>query len=333
MKALITGGNGFIGANFIIQNQHKFEQIVNLDNLSYAANLDLCSFLSHGCSYTFIKGSITDEDLVASIFEKYQFDCVINFAAESHVDRSIVSADLFVDTNIVGAFILAKCALSFYKKSNTPKFRFLQVSTDEVYGALDSYEPAFTELSALLPNNPYSASKASAEMLVRSFNRTFGLPTLTVNCSNNYGPLQNSEKFIPTLIKSALNDKPLTIYGNGLQIRDWLFVNDNCSAIMCVLENGTPGEKYNIGGTDQVTNIEIANRLCALLDEYKPKKAGTYADQILFVADRLGHDFRYDVDFSKIKLKFGWFPATSLDVGLRATISWYINSHQKQYSR
>ena len=333
MRVLITGGNGFLGSNFLIQHQENFEYIVNLDNLSYAANPNLNSFLEPKANYESIEGCITDETLVPKILEEFAIDCVINFAAETHVDRSIHSANKFVQTNVVGTYNLINHSNNYIKKFQKTDFRFLQISTDEVYGALEPDERPFSEKSPLAPNNPYSATKASSEMLCRSYHQTHNFPVIIVNCSNNYGPFQHWEKFIPTLIKNAIMVKPLPIYGKGLQIRDWLFVTDNCEAIFAILKNGSTGEKYNIGGATQITNIELAKTVCNILDEVYPKDVGHHSNQIKFITDRLGHDYRYEVDFSKTKKELGWTPTTSLEEGQRTTVVCFIENkkhHLKQ---
>lgn len=325
MRVLVTGGNGFIGSNFIFQNQHKFEKVINIDNLSYAANADLNNHFQQNENYIFVKGSITDEKLLNDLLKQYHINCVINFAAETHVDRSINFADPFVSTNIIGTYSLLKASYNYLKKCSPEHFNFIQISTDEVYGALLQEDPAFIESSNLLANNPYSATKASAEMLCRSFYQTYKFPVIIVNCSNNYGPHQNSEKFIPKLIENAFLNKPLPLYGEGLQIRDWLYVHDNCEAIFAILQRGRIGEKYNIGGETQVTNLSLALKICELLDRYFPKIKGKYSEQLSFVQDRPGHDFRYDLDISKIKKELLWTPQTSLEKGLITTIKWHIN--------
>lgn len=331
MTILITGGAGFIGSNFILQSiSNSSDVIINLDKLTYAGNIKNLKTIINNKRHVFIKGCISDKDLLKKVFVEYKPRAVINFAAESHVDRSINSPDTFIQTNILGAFHLLQESLNYW--NNLPRnqklqFRFLHISTDEVYGSLSPKDPAFTEKNRYEPNSPYSASKASSDHLVRSFHHTYGLPTLTTNCSNNYGPYQFPEKLIPLIITHALNGKPLPIYGDGLQIRDWLFVEDHCDAISSVLEKGIPGEIYNVGGWNEKSNIEIVKIVCSILDELSPNKNKTpYEKQITYVKDRPGHDRRYAINATKIMSDLGWKPKETFESGIRKTILWYLNN-------
>jgi dTDP-glucose 4,6-dehydratase len=331
MTILITGGAGFIGSNFILQLiSNSSDVIINLDKLTYAGNIKNLKTIINNKRHVFIKGCISDKDLLKKVFVEYKPRAVINFAAESHVDRSINSPDTFIQTNILGTFHLLQESLNYW--NNLPQnqklqFRFLHISTDEVYGSLSPKDPAFTEKNRYEPNSPYSASKASSDHLVRSFHHTYGLPTLTTNCSNNYGPYQFPEKLIPLIITHALNGKPLPIYGDGLQIRDWLFVEDHCDAISSVLEKGIPGEIYNVGGCNEKSNIEIVKIVCSILDELSPNKNKTpYEKQITYVKDRPGHDRRYAINATKIMSDLGWKPKETFESGIRKTILWYLNN-------
>ncbi len=326
---LITGGSGFIGANFIINSfKRNDDPIVNLDKLTYAANQENLRKFEAKENYFFEKGSIEDFSLVSSLLIKYKPRLVINFAAESHVDRSISSSDEFINTNIIGTHSLLKACLVYFeslKGGEKDAFRFIQISTDEVYGSLKNSDPQSIEESPYFPNSPYSASKASGDHLVRAWHETFGLPAITTNCTNNYGPHQHPEKLIPKIINNCLNDEKLPIYGDGKNIRDWLYVLDHCEAISMVAEKGKLGETYNIGGKNEIENIKVVQNICTLLDELKPKKNGnSYSDQITFVEDRLGHDFRYGLNISKIENEIGWQPKENFDTGLRKTIEWYL---------
>lgn len=329
MTILITGGAGFIGSNFILQLiSNTSDVIINLDKLTYAGNIKNLKTIINDKRHVFIKGCITDKDLLKKVFVEYKPRAVINFAAESHVDRSINSPDAFIQTNILGTFHLLQESLNYW--NNLPQeqklqFRFLHISTDEVYGSLSPKDLAFTEKNRYEPNSPYSASKASSDHLVRSFHHTYGLPTLTTNCSNNYGPYQFPEKLIPLIITHALNGKSLPIYGDGLQIRDWLFVEDHCDAISSVLEKGIPGEIYNVGGWNEKSNIEIVMIVCSILDELSPNKDNTpYEKQITYVKDRPGHDRRYAINATKIMNELGWKPKETFESGIRKTILWYL---------
>ncbi len=329
MTILITGAAGFIGANFVLdwlaQSQ---ETVVNLDKLTYAGNLETLASLQGDDRHIFVQGDIGDSALVASLLAQHQPRAVINFAAESHVDRSIHSPDDFIQTNIVGTFRLLEAVRAYW--GNLPAddkaaFRLLHVSTDEVYGSLGPGDAAFTEQHRYEPNSPYSASKAASDHLVRAYHHTYGLPVLTTNCSNNYGPYHFPEKLIPLMIVNALAGKPLPVYGDGMQIRDWLYVKDHCSAIRRVLDAGKLGEVYNIGGWNEKPNIEIVQTVCALLDELRPKADGSsYRTQISYVKDRPGHDRRYAIDASKIERELGWKPAETFETGIRKTVQWYL---------
>ena len=329
MTILITGAAGFIGANFVLdwlaQSQ---EPVVNLDKLTYAGNLETLASVQGDDRHIFVQGDIGNNELVARLLAQHQPRAVINFAAESHVDRSIHSPDDFIQTNIVGTFRLLEAVRAYW--GNLPSedkaaFRLLHVSTDEVYGSLGAGDAAFTEQHRYEPNSPYSASKAASDHLVRAYHHTYGLPVLTTNCSNNYGPYHFPEKLIPLMIVNALAGKPLPVYGDGMQIRDWLYVKDHCSAIRRVLEAGKLGEVYNIGGWNEKPNIDIVNTVCALLDELRPRADGaSYNTQISYVKDRPGHDRRYAIDASKIERDLGWKPAETFDTGIRKTVQWYL---------
>jgi dTDP-glucose 4,6-dehydratase len=328
---LVTGGAGFIGSNFILNwLENNDEEIVNLDKLTYAGNLENLASLQDNSSYIFIEGDIGNTELVTKLFEKYQPKTVINFAAESHVDRSIYGPEAFIETNVVGTFRLLEVVRRFWAKLDKQakeNFRFLHVSTDEVYGTLDQLAPAFNEENRYEPNSPYSASKAASDHLVRSYHHTYGLPVLTTNCSNNYGPYQFPEKLIPLMIVNALDGKSLPIYGDGQQIRDWLYVMDHCTAICKVLESGRVGETYNIGGWNEKPNIDIADAVCSILDELKPRlDQKSYREQITYVKDRPGHDRRYAIDARKIERELNWKPAESFETGIRKTVQWYLEN-------
>ena len=328
---LVTGGAGFIGANFVLDwLAQSDEAVINLDALTYAGNLENLAGLQGNTRHTFIRGDIGDANLVASLLNKHEPRAVINFAAESHVDRSIHGPEDFIQTNIVGTFRLLEAVRAYWSGLNNEikqSFRFLHVSTDEVYGSLAKGEPGFSETRRYEPNSPYSASKAASDHLVRAYRHTYGLPVLTTNCSNNYGPYHFPEKFIPLMIVNALAGKPLPVYGDGQQIRDWLYVKDHCSAIRRVLEAGRVGEVYNIGGCNEKPNIEIVHTVCALLDELRPRTDGRfYREQIAYVADRPGHDRRYAIDASKIEHELGWRPAETFETGIRKTVQWYLDN-------
>ena len=326
---LVTGGAGFIGSNFVLNwLSTQNEGLINLDSLSYAADLNKLESISENKEYFFIKGSIEDQNLIEKILEKYNPRAVINFAAETHVDRSIENPEIFMKTNIFGTFHLLNASLKFWKKislDNQKKFKFLHISTDEVFGSLSLEDEKSNELSPYKPNSPYSASKAASDHLVRAWGETYKLPVITTNCTNNYGPHQFPEKLIPLLIHNCLNNKKLPIYGKGENVRDWLYVEDHCEAIKEVLENGSIGETYNIGGNNEKTNIEIVKTVCSTLDEIKPRKNNSsYKELITFVEDRPGHDFRYSLDISKIKKELNWVPQETFESGIRKTILWYL---------
>lgn len=327
---LVTGGAGFIGANFVLDwLAESDDAVVNLDILSYAGNLENLRALSQDERHIFVKGDIADFSLVTRLFERYQPRALINFAAESHVDRSIHGPEDFIQTNIVGTFRLLEAARAYWNSLKGDKkrnFRFLHVSTDEVYGSLDKDEEPFTEIHRYAPNSPYSASKAASDHLVRAYHHTYGLPVLTTNCSNNYGPYQFPEKLIPLIIVNALAEKPLPVYGDGQQIRDWLYVKDHCAAIRRVLDSGVTGDIYNIGGWNEQPNISIVETICGLLDALRPRSAGSYRNLIHYVADRPGHDRRYAIDASKIERELGWRPAETFETGIRKTVQWYLDN-------
>ncbi|NWL09261.1 dTDP-glucose 4,6-dehydratase [Pseudomonas hunanensis] len=333
MTILVTGGAGFIGANFVLDwLAGSDEPVVNLDKLTYAGNLQTLSSLQGDKRHIFVHGDIGDSELVARLLQEHQPRAIVNFAAESHVDRSIHGPEDFIETNIVGTFRLLEAVRAHWGGLNDQArqaFRFLHVSTDEVYGSLAADEPAFTETHQYQPNSPYSASKAASDHLVRSYHHTYGLPVLTTNCSNNYGPYHFPEKLIPLMIVNALAGKPLPVYGDGQQIRDWLYVKDHCSAIRRVLEAGTTGEVYNVGGWNEKPNLEIVNRVCALLDELRPRDDGKpYAEQITYVTDRPGHDRRYAIDARKLQRELGWKPAETFETGIRKTVAWYLDNQE-----
>ena len=329
---LVTGGAGFIGSNFVLDwLAQSGEGIVNLDKLTYAGNLENLASLEGDKRHVFVKGDIGDAALVARLLATHQPRAVINFAAESHVDRSIHGPEDFVQTNVVGTFHLLEAARAYWaglQGEAKSSFRFLHVSTDEVYGSLEKGDAAFTETHAYAPNSPYSASKAASDHLVRSYHHTYGLPVLTTNCSNNYGPYHFPEKLIPLMIVNALQGKPLPVYGDGQQIRDWLYVKDHCSAIRAVLARGTSGEVYNVGGWNEKPNIEIVQTICTLLDQLRPKTSGSYTAQITYVKDRPGHDRRYAIDASKIQRELGWLPQETFETGIRRTVAWYLDNSQ-----
>ena len=325
----VTGGAGFIGANFILDwLAQTDEPVVNIDNLTYAGNLENLASLHADARHVFVKGDIGDSALIARLLATHQPRAVLNFAAESHVDRSIHGPEDFIQTNIVGTFRLLEAVRAYWgglQGDARAGFRFLHVSTDEVYGSLAPTDAAFTETHRYEPNSPYSASKAASDHLVRAYHHTYGLPVLTTNCSNNYGPYHFPEKLIPLMIVNALAGKPLPVYGDGMQVRDWLYVKDHCSAIRRVLEAGKTGEVYNVGGWNEKPNIEIVNIVCALLDELRPRADGkNYREQISYVKDRPGHDRRYAIDASKIQRELGWKPAETFETGIRKTVQWYL---------
>ena len=329
---LVTGGAGFIGSNFVIDwLAAGDEPVINLDKLTYAGNLENLQGLAGDPQHRFVRGDIADYDLILELLQQNRVRAVVNFAAESHVDRSIHGPEDFIQTNIVGTFRLLEAVRAYWNglpADDKAAFRFLHVSTDEVYGSLEKEAPAFTEQHRYEPNSPYSASKAASDHLVRAYHHTYGLPVLTTNCSNNYGPYHFPEKLIPLVIHNALAGKPLPIYGDGQQIRDWLYVKDHCSAIRRVLEAGQLGETYNVGGWNEKANLEVVHTLCAILDELSPRADGqSYKSQITFVTDRPGHDRRYAIDATKIERELGWKPAETFDSGIRKTVQWYLD-HQ-----
>ena len=329
---LVTGGAGFIGSNFVLDwLKESSEPVVNLDALTYAGNLENLQSIADNPRHIFVKGNMCDKELVSSLLAQYKPRAIVHFAAESHVDRSIFGPDLFFQTNVMGTLNLLESAKDYYDRilseQEKNSFRFLHVSTDEVYGSLTFDEPAFTEETPYRPNSPYSASKASSDHAVRAWFHTYGFPVLTTNCSNNYGPYQFPEKLIPLVISNALARKPLPIYGDGLNIRDWLYVGDHCSAIRCVLENGKIGETYNVGGHNERNNVTIVKTICAILDEMRPHPDGSYSKLITFVKDRPGHDRRYAIDSTKLQTQLGWKPKECFETGIRKTVQWYLD-HQ-----
>jgi len=328
---LVTGGAGFIGANFVLDwLAEGGTPVVNLDKLTYAGNLENLASVANDPRHIFVHGDIGDRALVSGLLAEHRPRAIINFAAESHVDRSIHGPEDFIQTNVVGTFHLLEEVRAYWvalSADDKARFRFLHVSTDEVYGSLGPDDPAFNETTPYAPNSPYSASKAASDHLVRAYHHTYGLPVLTTNCSNNYGPYQFPEKLIPLVLMKALAGKPLPIYGDGSNVRDWLYVADHCSAIRTVLGNGMVGETYNIGGCNEKTNLEVVHTLCDMLDQLQPKAAGSYRDQIAFVTDRPGHDRRYAIDAGKILRELGWQPQETFDSGMRKTVAWYL-AHQ-----
>ena len=331
MTLLVTGGAGFIGGNFVLDwLAGSDEPVLNLDKLTYAGNRETLAGLEGNPKHIFVQGDIGDRALVERLLAEHQPRAVIHFAAESHVDRSIHGPGDFIETNIVGTYNLLESVRGYWSglpEGDKAAFRFLHVSTDEVYGSLGPTDQAFAETNRYEPNSPYSASKAASDHLVRAWHHTFGLPVLTTNCSNNYGPYHFPEKLIPLMIVNALAGKPLPVYGDGMQIRDWLYVKDHCSAIRRVLEAGRLGETYNVGGWNEKPNIEIVKTVCALLDELRPKADGSsYATQITYVTDRPGHDRRYAIDARKLEAELGWKPAETFETGIRKTVQWYLDN-------
>jgi len=328
---LVTGAAGFIGSNFVLDwLAQSDEPVINLDALTYAGNLENLASLQGDCRHIFVKGGIGDFDLVAKLLKEHSVRAVVNFAAESHVDRSIHGPEDFIQTNIVGTFHLLEAVRAYWSALEgeaKENFRFLHVSTDEVYGSLTKDDPAFAETNRYEPNSPYSASKAASDHLVRAYHHTYGLPVLTTNCSNNYGPYHFPEKLIPLVIHNALAGKALPIYGDGQQIRDWLYVKDHCSAIRRVLEAGKLGETYNVGGWNEKPNLDVVHTLCTILDELSPRNDGKpYKEQITYVKDRPGHDRRYAIDATKIERELGWKPAETFETGIRKTVQWYLDN-------
>ncbi len=327
---LVTGGAGFIGVNFVLDwLALSGEPVVNLDKLTYAGNPRSLAGLERDGRHVFVHGDIGDRALVGELLSRHRPRAIVNFAAESHVDRSIHGPEDFIQTNVVGTFHLIDTVRGWWNALPEPErsaFRFLHVSTDEVYGSLGPSDPPFTETTAFSPNSPYSASKAASDHLVRAYHHTYGLPTLTTNCSNNYGPCQFPEKLIPLMILNAVRGKPLPVYGDGLNVRDWLYVADHCSAIRAVLEKGRPGETYNVGGWNEMPNLTIVHTLCGLLDEMRPDGAGPHTRLITYVKDRPGHDRRYAIDAGKILRELGWKPAETFETGIRKTVRWYLDN-------
>ncbi|HUJ87100.1 MAG TPA: dTDP-glucose 4,6-dehydratase [Burkholderiales bacterium] len=325
---LVTGGAGFIGSNFVLSTLAQTgEAVLNLDKLTYAGNLANLAALEGDARHVFVRGDICDRALVRRLLAERRPRAIVHFAAESHVDRSIDGPAEFVQTNVVGTFCLLEEARAHWAAlpgAEQASFRFLHVSTDEVYGSLGADDPAFSETTPYAPNSPYAASKSASDHLVRAYRHTYGLPTLTTNCSNNYGPYQFPEKLIPLVIRNALAGKPLPVYGDGKNVRDWLYVLDHCAALRQVLDRGRPGETYNIGGASQRTNIDVVQRICAILDRLQPRAGGLYADLISFVKDRPGHDRRYAIDSAKIRAELGWRPRESFESGMEKTVHWYL---------
>jgi len=327
---LVTGGLGFIGSNFLYFLQNNY-----LNQINFLINLDIHTYSSNAVNlnnlkipnFKNIKGSINNTQKVLQILKDYKINLVINFAAESHVDRSILNADDFINTNINGTYELLKACKNYQNEINiNHNFRFIHISTDEVYGSLGPLDPSFDENSTYAPNSPYAASKAASDLIVRSFIKTFEFPAIITNCSNNYGPYQHLEKLIPLVINNCLEYKPIPIYGNGLQIRDWLHVNDHCSVLLKIIEKGTIGEKYNIGGDQEITNLDLVKKICVILDEFQPRVEGSYQQLISFIRDRPGHDQRYAINNSKIKKELNWEPKIQIEQGLKTTIKWYIEN-------
>ncbi len=327
---LVTGGAGFIGSNFVLDwLAAGLGPVVNVDKLTYAGNRENLATASGDPAHVFVQADICDQDRMAALLAEYQPTRILHFAAESHVDRSISGPGEFIRTNIDGTFSLLQAALGYWRGlegAARDDFRFLHVSTDEVYGSLGPDDPAFSETTPYAPNSPYSASKAASDHLVRAYHHTYGLPTLTTNCSNNYGPFQFPEKLIPLMILNALDGKALPVYGDGQNVRDWLYVGDHCSGIRRVLEAGRVGETYNIGGKNELKNLDVVHTICRLLDEMRPRAAGSYADQVEFVRDRPGHDRRYAIDPTKIEAELGWTPAETFETGFRKTVAWFLEN-------
>ncbi|MHA6645996.1 dTDP-glucose 4,6-dehydratase [Mesorhizobium sp. A623] len=331
MTILVTGGAGFIGTNFIAEwLPRSDEPVVNLDKLTYAGNMESISRFAGNNNHSLVHGDIADRVLVPRLLAERNPRAIINFAAESHVDRSIAGPAAFIQTNVVGTFELLEATRIYWSDlpaNEKASFRFLHISTDEVYGSLRPDDPPFTEETIYAPNSPYSASKAASDHLVRAYYHTYGMPVITTNCSNNYGPFQYPEKLIPVVIRTALAGSPIPVYGKGENVRDWLYVTDHCAAIRAVLDKGRIGETYNIGGNSEIANIDLVRRVCMLLDEMAPlSPKQSYQDQICFVEDRPGHDFRYAVDARKITREIGWTPAEKLDLGLPKTVRWYLDN-------
>ena len=335
-NVLVTGGAGFIGANFVeyLINNDPLVRVVTLDSLTYAGSLENLDAVMSNERHQFVKGDITDAALVNRLMSEKQIDTIIHFAAESHVDRSITGPAAFITTNVVGTFTLLEASRTAWLGTGARRdVRFHHVSTDEVFGSLGELDPPFSETTPYSPNSPYSASKAGSDHLVRAYHHTYGLPVTITNCSNNYGPYQHAEKFIPTVIRSALAEKPIPIYGAGLNVRDWLYVGDHCSAIDLVVRRGEIGDTYLIGGRSERRNIDIARQICGILDAERPRASGQYADLLTSVTDRLGHDFRYAIDSSIMEMKLGWKQQETFDTGIRKTVDWYLSNpdHLKRH--
>ena len=333
MRLLVTGCAGFIGSNFVLQqlaSNENLERLINLDKLTYAGNRANLRAVEGNWKHCLVPGDIGNRELVSELLDEHKITAIVNLAAESHVDRSIDEPEAFAQTNVIGTLRLLDAAREYWSSlpaDRKSEFRFLHVSTDEVFGSLGPNDAAFSETTPFAPNSPYAASKAASDHFVRAYHHTFGLPVVTTNCSNNYGPFQFPEKLIPLIILNALEGKPLPIYGDGQNVRDWLFVGDHCSAIRLVLERGRAGETYNVGGMCERTNLEVVDRLCALLDELSPRRdGGSYSEQKTFVRDRPGHDRRYAINCSKIVNELGWKPAESFETGLRKTVQWYLEN-------
>jgi dTDP-glucose 4,6-dehydratase len=330
---LVTGGAGFIGANFVVSTvQETGEALVNVDKLTYAGNPRNLDALRDDSRHRLVQGDICDRDLVRELLRTHRPRAIVHFAAESHVDRSITGPAEFVQTNVVGTWTLLEEARAYWEANKDPAFRFLHVSTDEVYGSLGAEEPAFTEETPYAPNSPYAASKAASDHLVRAYHHTYGLPTLTTNCSNNYGPRQFPEKLIPLCIRNALAGEALPVYGDGRNVRDWLYVADHCDAVRLVLAKGRAGETYNIGGECERANIDLVRTLCALLDRLRPRARASHAELIQFVTDRPGHDRRYAMNIDKIRRELGWRPRESFESGLEKTVRWYIDNVEQHFA-
>jgi dTDP-glucose 4,6-dehydratase len=331
---LVTGGAGFIGSNFVLTTLAQAgEPIVTLDKLTYAGSLMNLAGVSADARHSFVRGDICDRELVRSLLLKHRPRAIVHFAAESHVDRSIAGPSEFVQTNVVGTWCLLEEARAYWSDGGKEgAFRFLHISTDEVYGSLEASEPAFTEEHPFAPNSPYAASKAAADHLARAYFHTYGLPVLTTNCSNNYGPHQYPEKLIPLMIRNAVAGKALPVYGDGRNVRDWLYVADHCDALRTVLAKGRPGQTYNIGGESERDNNEVVGTLCRLLDRARPRQSGSYADLIAYVTDRPGHDRRYAMNISKIRAELGWQPAESFETGLAKTVQWYLANLERHFA-
>ena len=331
---LVTGGAGFIGANFVVSTiAETGEELVNLDKLTYAGNLRNLNVLRDDARHRFVQGDICERERVRNLLSAHRPRAIVHFAAESHVDRSIAGPAEFVQTNVVGTWALLEEARAYWEaRGRDAAFRFLHVSTDEVYGSLGPEDPAFTEETPYAPNSPYAASKAAADHMVRAYYHTYGLPTLTTNCSNNYGPRQFPEKLIPLVIRNALAGEPLPVYGDGKNVRDWLFVADHCDAVRLVLEKGRIGETYNIGGENERANIDVVKTICALLDGLHPRSAGSYASLIRYVTDRPGHDRRYAMNIAKIRRELAWQPRESFETGMEKTVRWYIDNVERHFA-